>query len=165
MKKAIILVLLLMPLSIMAQKFGHFNSSEVVQLMPEYKAAQSELQKLQSQYESDLKSMQEELERKAKAYESAYDSLPQNIRQRREQELTELQQRIQTTYSDNQQDLQKVSNERMQTISETLLTAVKSIGDAGGYLYIVDTTAGIPYISTTLSTDLTAEIKSKLGLE
>ena len=164
MKKVIILMLLVMPLSIMAQKFGHFNSSEIIQLMPEYTSAQAELQKLQSTYEADLKSMQEELERKAKAYEAAYDSLPQNIRTRRETELTELQQRIQTTYSDNQQELQKVSNERMQTISERLLAAVKSIGDADNYVYIMDVTAGVPYISTTLSTDVTAQIKQKLGL-
>ena len=164
MKKVIILMLLVMPLSIMAQKFGHFNSSEIIQLMPEYTSAQAELQKLQSTYEADLKSMQEELERKAKAYEAAYDSRPQNIRTRRETELTELQQRIQTTYSDNQQELQKVSNERMQTISERLLAAVKSIGDADNYVYIMDVTAGVPYISTTLSTDVTAQIKQKLGL-
>lgn len=164
MKKVIILMLLVMPVSIMAQKFGHFNSSEVIQLMPEYTSAQAEIQKLQSTYEADLKSMQEELERKATAYDSAKDSLPENIRTRRETELNELYQRIQTTYSDNQQELQKVSNERMQTISERLLTAVKSIGDAEGYVYIMDTTAGVAYINTSISVDVTAQIKQKLGL-
>ena len=39
------------------------------------------------------------------------------------------------------------------------------MGQEGGYVYIMDISAGIPYISTTLSTDVTAEIKQKLGLK
>ena len=40
-----------------------------------------------------------------------------------------------------------------------------SAAKAGGYVYIMDLTAGIPYISTQLSKDVTAEIKAKLGLQ
>lgn len=164
MKKLILLALLVLPLTISAQKFGHFNSADIIQLMPEYKSAQTELQKLQTQYETDLKSMQDELKSKATAYDQARDSLPNNIRERREQELQELSNRIQTTFNDNQQSLQKTSNEKMQAIADKVKAAVKSIGEAGGYVYIMDTTLGIPFISTTLSKDITAELKSKLGL-
>ena len=41
---------------------------------------------------------------------------------------------------------------------------IKAVGQAGGYVYIMDVTGGIPYISTTLSTDVTAEVKKKLGM-
>lgn len=164
MKKLILLALLVLPLTISAQKFGHFNSADIIQLMPEYKSAQTELQKLQTQYETDLKSMQDELKSKATAYDQARDSLPNNIRERREQELQELSNRIQTTFNDNQQSLQKTSNEKMQAIADKVKAAVKAIGEAGGYVYIMDTTSGIPFISTTLSKDITSELKSKLGL-
>ena len=53
----------------------------------------------------------------------------------------------------------------MTEIRQKVLGAVKQIGDAGGYVYIMDTSMGIPYISATLSTDVTAEIKSKLGIK
>ena len=164
MKKLLLLVLLVLPLTVSAQKFGHFNSADIIQLLPEYKTAQADLQKLQTQYENDLKTMQDELKRKASAYDSARDSLPQNIRERREQELQDLSNRIQTTFNDNQQALQKTSNEKMQAIADKVKAAVKAIGEAGGYVYIMDTTSGIPFISTTLSKDITAELKSKLGL-
>ena len=164
MKKLLLLALLALPMSLMAQKFGHFNSADIIQALPEYKTAQAELQKLQTQYETDLKNMQDELKRKAAAYDSAHDSLPENIRTRREQELQDLSNRIQTTYNDNQQTLQKTSNEKMQVIADKVKVAVKAIGEAGGYVYIMDTTAGIPYISTTLSKDVTEELKKKLGL-
>ncbi len=165
MKKLLVLLLLVLPLSIFAQKFGHFNSADIIQLMPEYKDAQTELQKLQTQYETDLKTMQDELKRKATDYEAAHDTLPENIRTRREQELQELSNRIQQTFNDNQQALQQKSNEKMNAIADKVKNAVKAIGDAGGYVYIMDMTAGIPYISSSLSKDITAEVKSKLGLK
>ena len=47
-----------------AQKFGHVNTQDIVQIMPEFKAAQADLEKLASQYEADLKSMQDELQKR-----------------------------------------------------------------------------------------------------
>ena len=58
MKKILFAALMLLaPLTMSAQKFGHFNSSEIVQLMPEYTTAQTELQTLAKQYEDDQKRM------------------------------------------------------------------------------------------------------------
>ena len=69
MKKVILMALLLVPMSIFAQKFGHFDSSAIIQLMPEYTTAQTEIQQLQAQYENDLKRMQDELKKKSEEYE------------------------------------------------------------------------------------------------
>ena len=38
-------------------KFGHVNTQEIMQAMPEYAQAETEIKALQSQYEADLKSM------------------------------------------------------------------------------------------------------------
>ena len=165
MKKLLLVVLLAAPLSLCAQKFGHFNSADIIQLMPEYKTSQEELQKLQKQYEDEIEAMQEELQNKNASYEKDKATLPDNIKQRREQEMQELYTRIQQTSQDDQQQLQKASNEKMQAIADKVRTAVKAIGDAGGYVYIMDLTAGVPYISDKLSTDITAELKAKLGLK
>ena len=45
-------------------KFGHVNSQEIIQAMPEFTTAQADIQKLTQQYEADLKSMQDELQKK-----------------------------------------------------------------------------------------------------
>jgi len=164
MKKIILMMLLFVPVTMMAQKFGHVNAQEVMSLMPEYTKAKTEIEALQKQYESDLKSMQEELQRKAEAYEKESSTLPDNIKQRREQELQEMYQKIQQSYQDNQQSLQKSTQEKMQVITGKLVDAIKAVGQDGGYVYIMDTASGIPYISQTLSKDVTAEVKKKLGL-
>jgi len=147
-----------------AQKFGHVNTQDIVQMMPEFKAAQADLEKLAQQYEADLKSMQDELQKKADAFDKEGATLPENIKQRREKELNDLYQRIQETYQTNQQALQKAQQEKLQAIHTKLLDAVKAVGQEGGFVYIMETGAGIPYISTTLSTDVTAQVKAKLGL-
>ena len=146
-------------------KFGHVNTQEIIQAMPEYSKAEQEIKALQSQYEDDLKSMQDELQKKSEAFDKEQATLPDNIKQRRQQELQEMYQKIQQSYQDNNQALQKASAEKMQAITSKVLEAIKSVGQAGGYVLINEINAGIPYISTTLSTDVTAQVKAKLGLK
>jgi outer membrane protein len=165
MKKLILMALMFAPLSLFAQKFGHVNSQEIIQAMPEYATAKTQIDALQKQYETDLKSQQDELTKKSDEYEKAKATLPDNIKQRREQELQDMYQKIQQSYQDNQQALQKASQEKMQAITVKITDAIKSVGQTGGYVYIMDVTGGIPYISTTLSTDVTSQVKSKLGLK
>ena len=148
-----------------AQKFGHVNSQEIIQVMPEFTKARADIEALNKQYEADLKQMQEELQKKSEAYEKEQATLPANIKQRRETELQEMYQKIQQSYQDNQQALAKEQNEKMQAITTKVLDAIKAVGQAGNYVYIMDLAAGIPYISTTLSTDVTADVKAKLGLK
>ena len=148
-----------------AQKFGHVNSQEIIQVMPEFTKARTDIEALTKQYEADLKQMQEELQKKSEAYEKEQATLPANIKQRRETELQEMYQKIQQSYQDNQQALAKEQNEKLKAITDKVLEAIKAVGQAGGYVYIMDLSAGIPYISTTLSTDVTADVKAKLGLK
>ena len=146
-------------------KFGHVNTQEIIQAMPEFATARADIEKLTQQYEADLKSMQDELQKKADAFDKEEATLPENIKTRRNQELQDLYQRIQQTYQDNQQALGKAQQEKMQAITTKVLDAIKAVGQEGGYVYVMDMSAGIPYISTTLSSDVTVQVKAKLGLK
>ena len=147
------------------QKFGHVNSQEVIQAMPEFAKARTDIEALTKQYEADLKQMQDELQKKGEAFEKEQATLPENIKQRRQTELNEMYQKIQQSFLDNQQALAKEQQDKMQAITTKVVDAIKAVGQAGGYVYIMDTASGIPYISTTLSTDVTAQVKAKLGLK
>ena len=146
------------------QKFGHVNAQEIMQAMPEFAKARTEMEALAKQYEADVKSMQEELQKKIDAFDKEQATLPENIKQRRQQELQDMYTKIQQSYQDNQQALARAQQEKMQAISTKVLDAIKAVGEAGGYVYIMDTASGIPFISTTLSKDVTADVKAKLGL-
>ena len=145
-------------------KFGHVNTQEIMQAMPEYAQAETEIKALQDQYEADLKSMQDELQKKGEAFDKEQATLPDNIKQRRQQELQDMYTKIQQSFQDNQQALQKASGEKMQAIQAKVLEAIKSVGQTGGFIYIMEDNS-LPYISSTLSTDVTAQVKAKLGLK
>ncbi len=166
MKKRLVAILLMVaPLAIFAQKFGHLNSADIIQAMPEYQKAQTEIQELEKQCTNELQLMEQELAKKSEAYEKEKATLPANIQQRRETELQELYARMQQYYQQSQQELQQASQEKMAALTEKITKAIKEVGVAGGYVYIFDLTSGIPYISETLSTDVTAAVKSKLGIK
>ena len=145
-------------------KFGHVNTQDIIQIMPEFATARTEIETLTKQYEADLKLMQDELQKKGEAFDKEQANLPENIKQRRQTELQEMYQKIQQSYQDNQQALQKASSEKMQAIQAKVMEAVNAIGKDGGYVYIMELGSQL-YISNTLSTDVTAQVKAKLGLK
>ena len=161
MKKILVMILMLAPMSIFAQKFAHFNMAEVLPNMEEYKAAGAEIQKLTAQY-------QEELERLQKEYQklSEDQSTAQAILQSKAQDLQKMEQSIQDFYQASQQDLQKQQSEKMEPIQAKVIAAIKKIGEAGGYVYVVDVSTGaISFINPSLSTDVTAQLKAELGIK
>lgn len=165
-KKILILVLMLAPISAFAQKFAHYNTEEIAKVFPAYLTAQSELEALGKQYENDLQEMQKELQTKFEKYQAEVnESTPANMRQRREQELNDLQQRIQQAYQDNQQNYQQAAATKMQPIMQKLQEAVDAVLKEGGYVYGLDkaSVSGIA-INESLSVDVTAQIKTKLGI-
>ena len=145
-------------------KFGHVNTQEIMQALPDVTKAQNELKALAEQYDADLKSMQDELQKKADAFDKEQATLPENIKQRRQQELQDMYQKIQQSYQDNQQALAKAQQDKMQPIQQKVMDAINTVGKEGGYVYIMEMGAQL-YISTTLSTDVTAAVKTKLGLK
>ena len=52
----------------------------------------------------------------------------------------------------------------LERLTHKVMDAIKAVGNAGGYVYIMETNA-IPFINTTLSTDVTAQVKAKLGIK
>ena len=145
-----------------AQKFGHINAQEVMSQMPEFIKARGEVEAAAKQYDNDLKAMQEELQRKAEEYDKTKSTMNETKQKETEQNLMTLQQKIQQAYQDNSQAMQKLQQEKISPITDRLINAIKAVGKAGGYVYIMDVTSGVPYISETLSKDVTAEVKAEL---
>ncbi len=164
MKKILILVLMMAPLSLFAQKFGYVNAPAIAQIMPEFTKAQNELQTLQKQYADEFERLRTELEKKGVAFEQVKDSLPANILQRRERELQDLYTRLQQYEQESYQNLQQAQNTKLAEVNNILQTAIQAVGREGGYICVFDIASGIPYISETLCDNLDAKVKAKLGI-
>jgi outer membrane protein len=164
MKKLFLALMMLAPVAAFAQKFGHINSQEVMQAMPEATQMRTEMEALQKQYEADEKAMIDEYQKKVEAYQKDEATMPDNMKQRKVQEIQEMEQKITQARQDNAQALQKAYADKLTPIQNKVMEAIKSVGNAGGYVYIMETNS-IPFINTTLSTDVTAQVKAKLGIK
>ena len=157
--------MLILPMSVFAQKFGHIKTQEILTAMPEYTKAQTDIQTMQQQYDDEMKRLGEELNKKFAAYQQEQANLPKNIQERRQKELQELNERGMQMQQDAQQQLQQSWMQMLEPIAKKIDDAIKAVGQEGGYVYIFDLNATqIPFVNETLSTDVTSAVKAKLGL-
>ena len=165
MKKFLLAILMLAPMAAFAQaKFGHINSQEVMQALPEATAMRTKMEALQKQYEADEKAMIDEYQKKVEAFQKDEPTMPDNMKQRKVQEIQEMEQKITQARQDNAQALQKAYTDELTPIQTKVMDAIKAVGNAGGYVYIMETNS-VPFINTTISTDVTAQVKAKLGIK
>ena len=150
LKKIALLLLLIAPMSVFAQKFGHVKFAEILTVMPEYTKAQTDIQAQQKQYEDEMKRASDELTKKFTEYQQEQANLPKNMQ----------------FQADAQQQLQKAYAEMMEPIYKKIDDAIKAVGQEGGYVYIFDLNrTDIPFVNESLSTDVTPAVKGKLGLK
>lgn len=166
LKKIALILLLIAPMSVFAQKFGHIRAQEILEAMPEYTKAQTDIETMRKQYEADMKRYEEEFTKKFSEFQQEQANLPKNILERRQNELQELNNRAQQAAQDSQMQLQQSWMQMLQPIGKKIDDAIKSVGQEGGYVYIFDlSSTQIPYVSETLSTDVTSAVKAKLGIQ
>lgn len=165
MKKIFVLLMLIVPMGMFAQKFGYVNSAEIMQVMPEFEKAQKELKDLEKMYTDEFNSMRTELEKKGTEFEKLQqDSVPENILKRRAEELMQLDERLRQYGQEVSANLQQAEQEKLITIQKTFRDALEVVGSEGGFVCIFDIVSGIPYISKSLCEDVTMKVRAKLGI-
>jgi outer membrane protein len=172
MKKLILALMFCLPMTIMGQslKIGYFKSEHIISLMPEYTKAQTELDVLQQQLTNEIKTMtttwQQQYEEFLKLQANTANPLPQNISDRRQKEIEDTMQRIQAFEAEARKMMETKSQELMSSVQHKLKEAVEVVVRAGGFLFICDlSTASSPYINESMSIDVTAEVKTQLGIQ
>lgn len=154
-----------------AQKFGRVDLAAIVPNMPEFKEAQTNLEAYGLDLQNQLEQIQVEFNQKYAEYEKNRATYTDTIRQMKESELQQLQQRFQEFQQIAQQDIQQKEAELMEPIYNKANEAVKAVAEAGGYMAIFSTagdmatSAGLAYFDPAALTDITAEVKKRLGIE
>ena len=164
MKRVLLLLLIsIVPMFAMAQmKFATVRLQEVFEMMPETQQANKKVEELAKKYEAENKTLKTEYEIKYTDYVKSRANMPQNIRARREQELMLISQSIEDFMMVAQNDVKQQQELMMIPIKAKLMEAVKSVGDEGGYTFIVDE-AQMLYKGVNFD-DITVFVQAKLGL-
>lgn len=149
-----------------AYKFAHINSDELIRSMPEYDTAMAKLEKTRKELVNALEIMQVELNNKYEAYNKEAKNLTDLVRQAKEQDIQDTQQRIQDFQANAQAKLQEEQTALTQPIFVKVDKAIKDAGKEGGYIYVFDVSKGqVLYFDDAKSTNIIAQVKVKLGVK
>ena len=170
LKLTLTVMLVMCASSVFAQKFGRVDLAAIVTNMPEFKEAQTNLETYGKDLQDQLEQIQVEFNTLLADYEKKAATMTDAVRQLKERELAELQQRYQDFTQLAQQDMQKKEAEIMNPIYEKANEAVKKVSVAGGFVAVFSTagdqpsSAGLAYFDPAALADITPAVKKELGI-
>ena len=162
-KKLLLAIMIALPMSVFAQKFGVVNTNQLMESLPEIKTINEQMEAATKKYEDEFAKLQEEFNKKYQEFQALEESTPQTIKERRMQEMQELDSKIQKFRETAMQDLQRQQQQLMAPIQEKVVKAIQSAGAEGGYTFIFENV--VPLYTGTDVTDITATVKTRLGIK
>lgn len=144
-------------------KIAHVASQELVESMPAFKDAMTQLEKLQKTYDTEIRDMMTEAQKTMQRYESEAPTKTEEENQKRAAELQSTQRRIQEHGQNAQQDLQKKEVDLLKPIYEKARVAIQKVARAKGYEYVLDSTNGSGVIMAD-GYNLMPDVKKELGI-
>jgi outer membrane protein len=110
--------------------------------------------------------MSVELNTKNDAYQKESKNLSDIVKQTKEQELTDMNKRIQDFQTNAQTQLQNKQSEVFQPIYTKVDKAIKDVGKENGFFYVFDVAKGaLLYFDESKSINVLSLVKTKLGLK
>jgi len=164
------LFLLLINSAIFAQKFAYIDTESLITLLPETEVAQA-------QFESQVKELQTQLEEMQVEYNTLYQAYLENeelaigatgkwskaIKTVKEQELMQIQERIQTFQTTATTTVEEMQTELFTPIYNKIDVAVEAVAKEKGYICVFDIN-NILYINHEKCDDIVVDVKTKLGI-
>ena len=147
-------------------KFGHINSDELIQAMPEYDSAAAKIENFRKELINALELMTVEFNNKNETYQKESKNLSDVVKQTKEQELMDMQKRIQDFQTNAQTQLQNKQGEVFQPVYAKVDKAIKDVGKENAFLYVFDVAKGsLLYFDESKSTNILSLVKTKLNIK
>ncbi len=144
-------------------KVAHIASQELVESMPVFKNAKSEIEKLNKTYDAEIRNMVLELQNTIKKYSQEAETKTDEENLKRQQEIQTTEKSINDYRQNALKDLQKKEIELMKPIYEQARTSIQKVARAQGFQYVLDSTTGTGVIMAD-GKDLMADVKKDLGI-
>jgi outer membrane protein len=151
------------PLS--AQKFGYVKTQELVELIPDVKEANSNIETFQTQLQKRGQEMLKALQTKyqnLQKQEAQGEISPKTLEievgklKGEEAEILKFEQ-------ESQQKIMKKSEDLLKPIRDRIQKAIDDVADENKYDYVFDYSTGF-LLYAEKATDVTSKVKAKLGL-
>lgn len=143
-------------------KFGHINSQQILEAMPDFKAIQTTIQSESTKMEKQLTDLREEFQKSVQEYQSTSASLSAEDRAAKEKELSARSEKVQNFYTVAQQTLEAKAKSLQAPVIAKLQAAIEAVGQEGGFLYIFEVNPGLPVFYSAQSVDVSPLVKAKV---
>ena len=145
-------------------KFGYIDFQELMQLMPEYKKANTEMEAFNKTLSDHLQGMTAEFEKKYGEYNQQEAKMPEALKEMKQKELRDLQSRIQENQESAQEKSRTKEQELLKPIVEKAKATIAQVAKEGGYVYIFDSSPGSPLLYKPDGDNILPAVKKKLGI-
>jgi len=146
-----------------AQEVAHIDSEQLLMAMPETKAMEDELKKVQQTYADEYNAQATALQAKLKKYDAEAPTQTDAKNEERRVEVQGLQTKIQKYAQTADQEIQKKRFDLLKPIVEKAQKAVSEVAAEKGIKYVFDSSPGKGLIVFE-GEDLMPAVKAKLGI-
>jgi outer membrane protein len=150
--------------TIQAQSVAHIDSEQLLMAMPETKAMETELKKVQQTYADEYNAQATALQAKLKKYDAEAPTQTDVKNEERRVEVEGLKQKIQKYAQTADQEIQKKRFDLLKPIVEKAQKAVNDVATEKGFKYVFDSSPGKGLIVFE-GEDLMTAVKAKLGVQ
>lgn len=147
-----------------AQNVAHIDSEQLLMAMPETKAMETELKKVQQTYADEYNAQATALQAKLQKYDQEAPTQTDAKNEERRIEVEGLKQKIQKYAQTADQEIQKKRFDLLKPIVEKAQKAVSDVATEKGVKYVLDSSPGKGLIVFE-GEDLMPSVKTKLGIQ
>lgn len=152
--------------SVLGQRFAYIDSDYILENIPEYQAAQMQLNQLSQQWQTEIEAEFTEIDRLYREYQAESVLLPEEMRRQREEQIIAKEKEakdLQMKRFGREGDLFKKREELMKPLQDQIYTAIQDIATKGNYAIIFDKTGSNNMIYSDVRFDLSDEVLQKMG--
>lgn len=171
MKKGLFIIALcvlsIATLSVSAQsraKFGHVDFAQLYNAMPGQDSIQIIFEGYAQSLQQTFVQMQNEYQTKLQDYQANMATMSNLIRQNKEREIMDIQNRMENFRAQAEEDLQEKELELTLPIIEKARNAVNEVAKENGYTYVFNSSEGL-LLYADPGDDILPLVKRKLGIQ
>lgn len=143
--------------------FGYLSYDSVFRSMPDYATAMQQINELKGKYDEEAERAAKEFNKKYEEFLEGQRDFPPTILQKRQSELQELLDKNIVFKEESERLLKAAEKDIMAPLHRKLSTALKTIGEERGYMFIINTDNNTcPFVNQTRGEDITAAVKEKM---
>ena len=168
MKKTIFLfvVIIFFAATVQAQKFAYVDTQYILDNIPEFAEAQSQLDEISVQWQKEIEAKLAEVDKMYKDYQTQAVLLPDDMKKKKEQEIVDKEKdakNLQRTRFGKDGDLFKKRQELVKPIQEKIYNAIQELSTSNNYAVVFDKGGSLTMMYANPKYDISDEVLDNLG--